>query len=243
MTVKISFIVPVYNGAEWVDRCLSSLRNQTLRDIEIIVVDDGSTDDSYKRCLAYKTTDARFHIYTIQHCGLSGARNFGLGKVIGNYIGFVDIDDWLDMAFSQTLFDILQKYDTDIASCISASDAQYGDYSGGEGQAQRYSPKEYLALEYRDPDINVRMGNKLYARCLFDGIRFPEGVIYEDVTTNYLLCQQCRAMSHINLPLHNYFISNQSITRSPLRLQDFDLPAQWQRVCQRRKLIFPVWCL
>jgi len=243
MKPVVSFIVPVFNGAPWVERSLSSLQRQTYPDFEAIVIDDGSQDDSLLRCEAFARTDQRFFVYSIAHGGLSTARNFGLTKIRGIYVGFLDIDDWLEEDFTLLLLNAMRTHQADIASCRSVpSRAPHRDAGKPTWtvRAQCYAPEEYLALEYRDPDVNVRMGNRLYARCLFDCVTFPDGILYEDVVTNYRLCRQCRTAVHIPLPLHNYFVGNGSITRSPLQQKDFDLPRQWDQVYQMAKTDFPV---
>lgn len=243
MTPTVSFIVPVFNGEPWVERALMSLQRQTYPDFEAIVVDDGSQDGSRLRCQAFAQTDARFSIYPIVHCGLSGARNFGLSRIKGAYVGFLDADDWLEDDFTLLLLNAMQSQDADIASCQSVSaKAPRRDGSGlpKMAQMQRYTPDEYLVLEYQDPMVNVRVGNRLYVRRLFDHVAFPDGILYEDVVTNYRLCRQCRAAVHVSAPLHNYFVGNESITRSPLSEKDFDLLRQWDQVCQMTKEDFPV---
>ena len=196
-------------------------------------MDDGSTDDSYARCLNYSQKDARFFICKISHSGLSDARNYGLSKATGDYIGFLDIDDWIDERFSELLVKCLQQ-GADIASCLSVSTKEEMEsipHSNSDSAlAQMFMPEEYLALEYHEPEVNVRMGNRLYKRGLFNDLQFPSGRLYEDVTTNYMLCRQCQMIAHLPQPLHYYYIGNQSITRSELCPQDFDLPYQWSQV-------------
>lgn len=242
MVPVVSFIVPVFNGEPWIERALTSLQRQAHRDFEVIVVDDGSQDGSLLRCQMFAKTDSRFSVYSIAHCGLSSARNFGLSKVKGSYVGFLDADDWLEEEFTSLLLNEIQSQDADMASCNSVPARAPRRESGGEPgtvHVQRYTPEEYLALEYRDPMVNVRVGNRLYVRRLFNHVTFPDGMLYEDVSTNYSLCRQCRAAVHVSAPLHNYFVGNESITRSPLQEKDFDLPRQWEEVCQMAKEDFP----
>lgn len=242
MEPVVSFIIPVFNGAPWVERSLSSLRRQIYPDFEAIVVDDGSQDSSLPRCEAFAQMDQRFSVYSIAHSGLSAARNFGLTKIRGAYVGFLDIDDWLEEDFTLLLLRAMQSHDADIASCVSVPAQDPRQDTGAPRRvapARRYDPGEYLALEYREPTVNVRMGNRLYARHLFDQVTFPDGMLYEDVITNYRLCRQCRTAVHLSAPLHNYFVGNGSITRSPLQQKDFDLPRQWDQVYQMAKTDFP----
>lgn len=238
----VSFIVPVYNGGAWIDRCLSSIQAQTYLDLEVLIVDDGSKDDSLAQCTAFAETDRRFRVYSIEHCGLSCARNYALSQANGDYIGFVDIDDWLENCFTEVLLDILMSQDAEVASCSCAPTSGSGEPVAGKpwpGLAKRFHAEDYLRLVYRDPTVNVCMGNKLYAQRLFKGVRFPESRLYEDVTTNYLLCRGCRGAAHLPIPLYHYFTANESITRSSLREQDLDLTFQWAQVYELAKNDFP----
>lgn len=243
MKPKITFIVPVYNGAAWVDRCLTSLRQQTFLNFEVIVVDDESTDESAARALRFAQRDPRFSVWTIPHAGVSRARNFGIEKAAGEYIGFLDADDWIEKEFAQRLLEILALHKADLVSChsIPSQDVTEPDYREEDLHeiGKLYSPPEYLALEYRNPEVNVCMGNKLYARHLFSEVQFPEGEIYEDVVTNYMLCRQCRTIVHLPIPMHHYFTGNHSITRSPLQGKDMILPKQWARIRQMAQDDFP----
>lgn len=240
MKYIISFIVPVYNGSPWIERCINSLKEQTYSSLEIWIINDGSTDDSLEKAYQCIGADHRCHVLSIPHSGLSAARNQGLLEATGEYIGFLDIDDWLEPEFSQILLDHICRYHADIASCNSVSSSgmapckRIASYS-----TQQYLPQDYLAAEYDDPEINVRVGNKLYSRKLFDQVAFPVGKLYEDIVTNYLLCRQSQCMVHINLPLHNYFTGNISITRSPLQQRDMDLLIQWRTVRRMVQTDYP----
>lgn len=235
MKPVITFIVPVYNGSAWVERCLNSLSRQSFRDFEILVIDDGSTDDSLEKCEAFAQNDPRITLLRIPHGGLSRARNMGLANACGQYIGFLDIDDWIEPEFAQTLLNTALTYKADIVSCYRVPSLEESaqktkpEMLYGIEKAQ-YGPRDYLALEYRDPEINVCMGNKLYARRLFMDVQFPEGELYEDVLTNYKLCRQCKTIIHVPAPMYHYFVGDHSITRSPLQSADFILPTQWSRV-------------
>lgn len=240
---RISFILPIYNGAPWINRCLSSIQRQSYPHFEVILVDDGSTDNSAELCAAFVQTDCRFSIYSIAHSGLSAARNYGLLQAQGSYIGFLDIDDWIEPEFSELLLKNANTHHAEIVSCQSIPTEKFTGYRSRIGaecsSPLLFTPAEYLALEYRDPGVNVRVCNKLYARFLFENVRFPCGKLYEDVATNYQLCRQCKTIVHLPLPLHNYFTGNLSITRSPLREQDLDLPAQWASVRQMARHDYP----
>ncbi len=114
---KVSIIVPVYNVAQYLEQCLDSVVRQTLKDVEIILVDDGSTDDSAKICRKYELQDARVKLISQHNQGLAAARQAGLDIATGEYIGFVDSDDWLELNMYEKMYQAAQKHDADIVFC------------------------------------------------------------------------------------------------------------------------------
>ena len=113
---KVSIIVPVYNVEKYLEKCLDSLVNQSLHDIEIICVNDGSKDDSLDILEKYAKKDSRIKIINKQNQGLSAARNDGLKVAAGEYVGYVDSDDWVDLNFYEKLYESAKKYNAEIAS-------------------------------------------------------------------------------------------------------------------------------
>ena len=112
---KVSIIVPVYNVGKYLSKCLDSLINQTLEDIEIICINDGSTDNSLDILKSYRTKDSRIKIIDKPNEGLSITRNLGIHSATGNYIGFIDSDDWIDLDFYEKLYSAITSNDVDIA--------------------------------------------------------------------------------------------------------------------------------
>ena len=113
--IKISVIIPVYNVEKYLRRCLDSVINQTFRDLEIICVNDGSTADSLHIFEEYKKQDDRIILLNQENMGQGNARNIGLKIARGEYIGFVDADDWIDLNFFEKLYEAAKKYDADVA--------------------------------------------------------------------------------------------------------------------------------
>ena len=113
----ISVIVPVWNAHEYLNKCVDSIINQTYKNLEIILVDDGSTDDSLKICQEYEKHDNRIRVFHKENGGQGSARNYALDRCKGSYIGFVDNDDWLFPNMYKRLLELLKKYDADIARC------------------------------------------------------------------------------------------------------------------------------
>lgn len=116
VVAKVSIIIPIYNSEEYLEECLNSVLQQTLREIEIILVNDGSTDDSLAICDKFSARDDRIQLLSISNSGSAAARNVGLEKACGEYIGFVDSDDWIESDMFQRLYEKAKQYDVDIVS-------------------------------------------------------------------------------------------------------------------------------
>ena len=190
---KISVIIPVYNVEKYLSECLESIINQTFKDIEIICVDDGSTDGSSDILNRYSMKDKRFKIITQKNLGISVARNKGIESANGDYIAFIDSDDYLlNTDYYEKLYTACEKHNADIAvaSIIRGNERKSGYIYKVE--------QEKIATDYEKklkicnvPELNF-VWNKLYRRSnLLDSrIRFPEGYLYEDVfvTCKLLFC-------------------------------------------------------
>ncbi len=185
-TPKISVIVPVYNTAPYLRRCLDSVTGQSYRNLEILLVDDGSTDGSGGICDEYAARDGRIRVKHQPNRGLSTARNAGLEEAEGLYICFVDSDD----AISGDYIDSLYRACTDAAAEIAQCDFCIEEALLGTGVSTHI---EYTGFEMSErlcegsQDQYAVIWNKLYARKLFNGIRFPDGRIHEDEATVYRL--------------------------------------------------------
>lgn len=114
---KVSIIIPVYNTGQYLYKCIESVLNQTYRDIEVIVVDDGSIEETARICDEIATKDSRIHLVHKQNAGVSIARNIGLNMVTGDYVGFIDSDDWIDSDMFENLVREMEEYDVDIVMC------------------------------------------------------------------------------------------------------------------------------
>ena len=184
---KVSVIVPCYNVVQYVSKCLDSLTNQTLSDIEIICIDDKSTDGTLKILKQYATQDSRIKlIQQPQNGGLSNARNAGLDVACGDYIGFVDSDDYVDSDFYKELYEICR---------INGSDIACGVLCVVEPQKTYSLDNHPSCLVKGLPRVLSHINNgsvcsKLFKRTLFEKIRFPSGLYYEDNLTllELLLC-------------------------------------------------------
>jgi len=178
---KISIIVPIYNVEKYLPCCMDSLLNQTLTDIEIILVDDGSPDDCGKICDEYATKDSRVKVIHKKNGGLSDARNIGIDIAIGEYFSFVDSDDWIDINMYETLYNNLVDNNADIACC-----AFYKSYKHRNIPLNIHenilllNSEQAIKHSISGKYFTVSAWGKLYKKYIFDNIRYPYGKLYED---------------------------------------------------------------
>jgi glycosyltransferase, SP_1767 family len=210
---KISVIVPIYNAEKYLHRCIDSILKQTYSDLEVILINDGSTDGSAAILETYKDSDARLRIVHKENEGVSATRNFGLQLARGRYVSFIDSDDFIDESYFKTLHNSIIEQKSDIAICnfTSYSEERHSylifvtkdDYF-----EKNYSPEEWLQQE-NNPRQNLFLTvlfpvTKLYKRELWDGIEFPVGKVREDDATIYKLYLRAKKISFTNVGTYFY---------------------------------------
>ncbi|MDE5907443.1 MAG: glycosyltransferase [Lachnospiraceae bacterium] len=193
----ISIIIPVYNVESYLDRCIESVLKQTYSNIEIILVDDGSTDRCGEICDTYEKRDERIRVVHKENGGLSSARNSGLEIACGEYIGFVDSDDYIAEDMYQTMLKYMQD-DVDITCCgrvcLSPLKKQK---SYCLGSAEKFSQENALEELILLRKICSSACTKLFRSALFSDISFPVGRVSEDILTVYNLFKKSRNVFHI----------------------------------------------
>ena len=208
----ISIIVPVYKVAPYLRQCVDSIRKQTVDDLEIILVDDGSPDECGEICDEYAKIDSRVRVFHTEHRGLSAARNIGLDNAKGEYLGFVDSDDWIEVDMYEMLWKSLLNTNADISIC------SYLCESVNTQKECIYGENIYSGIEMRralfEGKINNNVWNKLYHRELFQELRFPEGMNYEDIATMHRIIERARSVAVINESKYHYRIRDKSITKA-----------------------------
>jgi glycosyltransferase involved in cell wall biosynthesis len=180
---EISVIVPVYNVEKYLNKCVDSILRQTFRNIEIILVDDGSTDNSGRLCDEYLKIDERIRVFHKKNGGVSSARNYGLERATAPYFGFVDSDDYIAEDMYEVLYNNLKRENADMSMCY-----WYNVYSGGRTPHADIAENHYLVVDRQEAIrlamegrlASVHVWNKLYRRELFDTVKYPEGKINED---------------------------------------------------------------
>jgi glycosyltransferase involved in cell wall biosynthesis len=213
----VSVIIPIYNTEECLDKCVGSIVNQTYKNLEIILVDDGSTDNSLMICDEWASKDNRIKVIHQENGGVSKARNTGLDNVTGEYISFVDSDDYVEKNYIDFLYYNLHAYGADISMGKQKVTYPNMSFSTASGNLYKYTPHDCFDMLMYHEDFDVSAWGKLFKKELFDGIRFPEGRLYEDTATTYKVMDRAKLIVLNSLVIYHYVIRENSITTS-----DFD---------------------
>ncbi|MBQ8200019.1 MAG: glycosyltransferase [Lachnospiraceae bacterium] len=241
MKPLISVIIPVYGVEPYLRRAVDSVLRQTYSNLEIILVDDGSPDGCPAICDAYAAKEARVRVIHKENGGLSNARNAGLDVAGGDYIAFLDSDDYYAPFFIEVLYKELLKNDAQVALCpyevTDAMEPSQGpdfaarkkQYADGEVDCPVYDRGQMLLNQYDalcgDATYFIVAWNKLYKASLWKGVRYPKGKIHEDEATTYRIFDKVQRGVYVKLPMYAYFSAPESITRarfSVKRLEWFD---------------------
>lgn len=216
MEPLISIIIPVYKVESYLRRCIDSIINQTYNNIEIILVDDGSPDNSPAICDEYAKIDCRIKVVHKENGGLSDARNTGIENAKGNYITFVDSDDWVQPDYIETLQNNLLSNKADISIVENTPTTGKEPVKTKLHQyPQSLTSKKALERLFKNNEVSFTIScSKLYKKDLFNDIRFPIGKFHEDEFTTYKLFYNSKIITWNPTSLYNYFKRNDSITAS-----------------------------
>lgn len=209
----ISIIVPIYNTEKYLSKCLDSIINQSYKNIEIILVDDGSLDNSSLICKEYVKKDKRTKYYKKQNGGLSSARNYGLEKASGKYIGFVDSDDVISKDMYETLYNNLVKTNTDMSICEVVRYKDTPKFTN-DNNIEIYDTESILKIILEDKKICNYAVNKLYKKELMNDIRYPIGKYQEDVGTTYKYVLKAKKIVYSDSKSYGYYQRNESISNT-----------------------------
>lgn len=230
----ISVIIPVYNIAGTLERCVQSVAEQTYHNLEIILVDDGSTDQSGELCDRLASQDARIKVIHQKNRGLSGARNAALEIFRGEFITFVDSDDWLARDAVEILYHELvsQQVKMSVGRITEAKNYSVSPETSKIGQRSRvYSSLDALVAMLLEQDILISACGKLYACELFQRVRFPEGKLYEDVGTTYRLILACPQVAFVDQVVYYYYQNPDSIIHQTFSSKKLDLITLTDQMC------------
>lgn len=227
MNDLISVIIPIYKVEEYLDECVCSVVNQTYTNLEIILVDDGSPDNCPQMCDEWACKDSRIRVIHKPNGGLSDARNAGIDAATGEYIAFVDSDDFIKPDMLEKLYTAIQKEKADIAACgILNCEGDRRTAWGCRDFAG--SSEQILALLYDDAAYPVAAWNKLYRRSCWETLRFPVGKTCEDAFTTYRLVHNAKRIAMIPEALYCYRIRPGSIMTSAFSLKKMDEEEAWR---------------
>lgn len=220
----ISVIVPVYNVESYLDRCVQSIVDQTYSDLEIILVDDGSPDRCGSMCDKWAKRDGRIKVVHKENGGLSDARNVGIEIATGDYIGFVDSDDWIEPDMYEKLLKAIQNEDAQISVC-----GLNRIYDNGYSIDQFVFQDQFTLLTDNivraylcQNTFSTASCDKLYRAELFDVRRFPKGKLYEDAPIIFEILCSINKMVHVGKPLYHYFQRSSSISNRCFSIQKMD---------------------
>lgn len=229
----ISVIVPVYESEKYLDRCVQSILNQTYQGFELILVDDGSPDNSPLLCDKWAENDSRVYVIHKENGGASSARNAGLKIAKGRWIAFADSDDWLDRTALKTLYDLANQYNVPMAIGGMRVVQKYTDASIVMKQnAKVLSNADLMSRFFRlngEPDTHSVWG-AIIRRDILEDYSFIEGRMNEDVETCYYLARKCEAAVYTDAPLYNYFKNIEGVTNSGFSKKKLDLLDIWDIV-------------
>ncbi len=212
----LSVIVPVYNVSKYLDRCIESILSQSYDDIEVILVDDGSTDESGEICDNWQKKENRILVIHKMNGGLASARNSGLDHSHGELIAFVDGDDSISKDMYRSMISEMENDQADIACC-----GKNKIYDSGKKVVTQNCDNK-MVFNTSDAIGNLLTGisidesacDKVFSKKIFDNIRFPEGEINEDLVIMPILFSRSKTIVHVGRPFYNYYQNSGSITRS-----------------------------
>jgi len=228
MEQKVSVIVPIYKVEPYLKRAVASILHQTYHNLEIILVDDGSPDQCGRICDDYAKEDNRITVIHKENGGLSDARNAGLDAAHGEYIVFVDSDDFIAEDYVETLMQCLKEYDADVAMCSYAVTASV-EFDESIFKASRDETVEVCDrrellnnlydANHKDATYFIVSWNKIYKASLWQDVRFPKGRIHEDEATTYKIYDRAQKGVYLHRPLYGYFTAPSSITRDRFNIK------------------------
>lgn len=207
----ISVIVPIYKVEPYLQQCVDSILNQTYRDLEVLLIDDGLPDKCGEICDEYERKDKRVRVFHTENRGLSAARNLGLKEARGEYIGFVDSDDWIELDMYEMLLRRMQKVGADISICGFWRETNKHIIMTTKLKETVYKGDESL-LALVEGKIQNCVWNNLYRRVTLEKISFPKGKDYEDIACIHKVIHETSQIAIFATPKYHYRIRDNSIT-------------------------------
>lgn len=217
----VSIIIPVYNVEKYLVECIESVINQSFSDLEIILIDDGSTDESGNICDKYAQKDKRIKVIHKENGGLSSARNAGIEIATGELYTFIDSDDYIAKNMIEQLVYISKTTDSDISVCAHTKEENELD-DDINTSIEVFTKAETIKHMLREKKILTSACGKLYKKKLFNKIRYPNGLIYEDLGTTYKLVELSNKIAFANTKKYYYRTNSDSITQAKFSNKQLD---------------------
>lgn len=240
--IKVSVIIPVYNTAKYLPKCLDSIIHQTYQNLEIITINDGSVDNSEAILKKYAQKDPRLKIITQKNHGLSAARNAGLKIASGDFVTFVDSDDLIESKMIEKMLDALKKSDADIAVCSFKEifpNNIIKNFNNHHYPRKVFSTESALKAMLKEEGFMVSATMKLFPCHFFDHIKFPIGKLHEDVGTTYKLIQKAKKIVFLPDEFYLYIHHQNSIINQTFDDRKFDLIELTDKMCDDLDQHFP----
>ena len=221
----ITIVVPVYNVEEYLEKCVNSIICQTYKNLEIILVDDGSKDSSSEICDKLAKKDERIVVIHKQNGGLSSARNTGIDIAKGKYIGFIDSDDYIDEKMFELLYTAIISNNADMSVCNYSWVNENGRVFNSTALGNAVFTSEDILGNYLLEDMSswVIACNKLYNISIFEGIRYPVGKVNEDSFVIHRILDKCDIIATVEDKLYMYLQRSGSIMNSTFKLSSLDV--------------------
>lgn len=224
MKSKISVVLPVYNVKQYLDRCMNSILNQTYTNLEIIMVDDGSTDGSSQVCDEYQRRDSRVNVIHKENGGLSSARNAGTEKATGEYITYIDPDDYVTLKYIEYLYNLICEFGTKMSLCTHTVLFENGkSLVYGDGGKEIISAKVCLERMLYHDVIDTSAWAKMFSIDLARKYPFPVGRLFEDIGNVYNFFIDSEMIACGYEPQYYYIVRNNSIVTGSFNIRKFDL--------------------
>lgn len=217
----LSIIIPIYNSAQYLHRCIDSILRQTYKDIELVLIDDGSSDSSAEICDDYARKDMRVRVLHQANQGASIARKRGIDVAVGEWLTFVDSDDAVEEDYIERLYDVAIKYDVKIAACNQIQHKEGTEIEAG---------KTGKTVLLKEPELHKRFfkyqfwgfWGKIYHRSVFENIYFPKYTINEDYVVMAQLFSRYKQIAYIPMDLYHYMVHENSLSHQKCSQRMFD---------------------
>ncbi|MFJ8352992.1 glycosyltransferase family 2 protein [Bacillus paramycoides] len=232
MNPKISIIVPVYKVERYIHKCIDSILMQTFEDFELILVDDGSPDTCGEICDRYADKDIRIKVIHKENGGLSSARNAGLENAKGDYIGFVDSDDWIEPDMYELLYGMCVEQGCDIAICSSQIHYSNKIVTSSNHPFIIHDRNTAMKTMLEGKLYDEVVWTKLFKRNLLEDIKFPVGMSYEDTAFTYKVIHKCKKVCFIGEPKYHYIKRDNSMMDRAVKEVKIDSVLIYDEMCK-----------